>query len=123
MFTVTSFQTDYLVASSGVIGINPDWRESLEWMNIHTPETGVGYNTIYDKDNFIYPNQSYGVMSWWDYGHMITYIAKRIPNANPFQSGVAVPMDSRLFYGNIGEYGKRYHEKSRYMSYYHRYRY
>ena len=30
-------------------------------------------------------------MSWWDYGHLITYIAKRIPNANPFQAGVAGP--------------------------------
>ena len=27
-------------------------------------------------------------MSWWDYGHWITRIAHRIPNANPFQSGV-----------------------------------
>ncbi|MCK4961642.1 MAG: hypothetical protein KAS19_04105, partial [Anaerolineales bacterium] len=30
---------------------------------------------------------AYGVMSWWDYGHWITRIAHRIPNANPFQSG------------------------------------
>jgi dolichyl-diphosphooligosaccharide--protein glycosyltransferase len=28
-------------------------------------------------------------MSWWDYGHVITYIGKRIPNANPFQQNVA----------------------------------
>jgi dolichyl-diphosphooligosaccharide--protein glycosyltransferase len=28
-------------------------------------------------------------MSWWDYGHLITTIGKRIPNANPFQQGVA----------------------------------
>jgi asparagine N-glycosylation enzyme membrane subunit Stt3 len=27
-------------------------------------------------------------MNWWDYGHWITYIAHRIPNSNPFQSGV-----------------------------------
>jgi dolichyl-diphosphooligosaccharide--protein glycosyltransferase len=27
-------------------------------------------------------------MSWWDYGHMITYVAHRIPNANPFQAGI-----------------------------------
>jgi dolichyl-diphosphooligosaccharide--protein glycosyltransferase len=26
-------------------------------------------------------------MSWWDYGYSITYIAHRIPNANPSQSG------------------------------------
>jgi asparagine N-glycosylation enzyme membrane subunit Stt3 len=23
----------------------------------------------------------YGVMSWWDYGHIITYWGHRIPNA------------------------------------------
>ena len=27
-------------------------------------------------------------MSWWDYGHLITTIGRRIPNANPFQQGV-----------------------------------
>jgi asparagine N-glycosylation enzyme membrane subunit Stt3 len=28
-------------------------------------------------------------MSWWDYGHWITEIAHRIPNANPFQAGAS----------------------------------
>ncbi len=27
-------------------------------------------------------------MSWWDYGHIITYWGHRIPNANPFQAGI-----------------------------------
>src|SRR5574341_2029179 len=27
-------------------------------------------------------------MSWWDYGHVITYWGRRIPNANPFQEGI-----------------------------------
>ncbi len=51
--------------------------------------TGVNYFTIYDPKTFKYPDTAYGIMSWWDYGHMITYIAKRIPNANPFQAGVS----------------------------------
>jgi len=37
-------------------------------------------------------------MSWWDYGHMITYIAKRIPNANPFQQGVTEEAGSANFF-------------------------
>jgi dolichyl-diphosphooligosaccharide--protein glycosyltransferase len=37
-------------------------------------------------------------MSWWDYGHMITYIAKRIPNANPFQQGVAGSTGSAAYF-------------------------
>ena len=39
----------------------------------------MNYYAIYDKSTFTYPNTSYGVMSWWDYGHLITYIAHRIP--------------------------------------------
>jgi len=27
-------------------------------------------------------------MSWWDYGHVITLYAHRIPNSNPFQGGI-----------------------------------
>jgi dolichyl-diphosphooligosaccharide--protein glycosyltransferase len=37
-------------------------------------------------------------MSWWDYGHMITFIAKRIPNANPFQQGVAGPDGAAAYF-------------------------
>ena len=89
IFAVTSLQVNYAVASSGGIRMNQDWREALEWMETGTPDTGVDYFTIYDRDTFTYPDTAYGVMSWWDYGHMITYIAKRIPNANPFQAGVS----------------------------------
>jgi dolichyl-diphosphooligosaccharide--protein glycosyltransferase len=42
-------------------------------------------------------------MSWWDYGHLITYIAKRIPNANPFQSGVVGPTGSANFFMSTSE--------------------
>ncbi len=98
IFAVLSLQQQYAVASSGGIRMNQDWRESLEWMNGNTPVTGVDYYTIYEKDNFTYPATAYGVMSWWDYGHLITYLANRIPNANPFQSGVAGPNGSATFF-------------------------
>lgn len=98
IFVVTSVSTEYAVASSEAIQMNPDWRESLEWMNVSTPETGVDYYTIYDKNTFTYPDTAYGVMSWWDYGHLITYIAKRIPNANPFQAGVGGPDGAAAFF-------------------------
>jgi dolichyl-diphosphooligosaccharide--protein glycosyltransferase len=94
------FQASYdlKVASSGTIRMNQDWKEALEWMNTRTPDPGLDYYRIYDKATFSYPPQSYGVMSWWDYGHMITYIAKRIPNANPFQSGVAGENGAATFF-------------------------
>jgi oligosaccharyl transferase (archaeosortase A-associated) len=98
IFVVTSVSSEYYIASSGAISMNPDWRESLEWMNTGTPQTGVDYYAVYDQATFTYPDTAYGVMSWWDYGHMITYIAKRIPNANPFQAGVAGPYGAAAFF-------------------------
>ncbi|MEN6395276.1 MAG: oligosaccharyl transferase, archaeosortase A system-associated [Methanoregula sp.] len=98
LFVYTSVSFSYVNASNSAISMNPDWRDSLEWMANNTPETGVDYYTIYDKSTFTYPNSSYGVMSWWDYGHMITYIAKRIPNANPFQAGVSGPDGSAAYF-------------------------
>ena len=65
-----------------------DWRSALEWMGENTPDPGVDYYAIYDRDTFAYPEGSYGVMSWWDYGHWITFIAQRIPVTNPFQDNV-----------------------------------
>lgn len=89
LFAYTSVSLTYTNTSSGGYQMNADWKESLEWMEGNTPDPGLDYNKIYDKNTFQYPDQAYGVMSWWDYGHLITYIAKRIPNSNPFQQGVA----------------------------------
>lgn len=89
LFVYSSVTYSYSMVSVPGTPLISDWKESLEWMGNGTPVTGVDYYRIYDPATFTYPNQSYGVMSWWDYGHMITYIAKRIPNANPFQQGVA----------------------------------
>ena len=98
LFAYTSASYSYINASGNPLLMNADWRESLSWMANNTPATGVDYYTIYDKNSFSYPNSSYGVMSWWDYGHMITYIAKRIPNANPFQAGVSGPDGSAAYF-------------------------
>jgi oligosaccharyl transferase (archaeosortase A-associated) len=103
LFVYTSTSLSYSSASGDNIRMNPDWRESLEWMGNNTPDTGVNYTTIYDPRTFQYPSGSYGVMSWWDYGHMITYIAKRIPNANPFQAGVVGPTGSANYFMSISE--------------------
>ncbi|MDD1663156.1 MAG: oligosaccharyl transferase, archaeosortase A system-associated [Methanomicrobiales archaeon] len=96
LFTYNSLQYDGLY-SQGTI-MNGDWRESLEWMGNHTPDPGVDYYGIFDMTGFNYPPGSYGVMSWWDYGHQITFIAKRIPNANPFQAGVSGPTGAASYF-------------------------
>lgn len=98
LFAYTSLSYNYEVGASGVNFMNPDWKGSLEWLGNNTPDTGVNYLTIYDPKTFQYPSTAYGIMSWWDYGHMITYIAKRMPNANPFQQGVTGPNGSAAYF-------------------------
>ncbi|WP_336363377.1 oligosaccharyl transferase, archaeosortase A system-associated [Halalkalicoccus salilacus] len=74
------------------------WEGSNEWLEENSPEPGAwggadnaddleyyGTYPIPEDRDFAYPEGSYGVMSWWDYGHLITVQAERIPHANPFQ--------------------------------------
>ncbi|WP_266077640.1 oligosaccharyl transferase, archaeosortase A system-associated [Haladaptatus caseinilyticus] len=73
------------------------WDGTLNWMQTNTPQEGnyggagnsMKYYGTYTEDDgdYDYPKGSYGVMSWWDYGHWITVEGERIPNANPFQEG------------------------------------
>ena len=69
-----------------------EWHEALTWMRNNTPVPDLPYYSIYQKpapgQPYNYSRNDYGVMSWWDYGHIITYWGHRIPNANPFQSGI-----------------------------------
>lgn len=69
-----------------------EWHDALTWMKDKTPEPDLPYYSIYEKpeagQKYNYSENDYGVMSWWDYGHIITYWAHRIPNANPFQAGI-----------------------------------
>jgi len=95
LFTYQALGRDLIV---GANNLNPDWREATEWLNQNTPDPGLDYYAIYDAKNFSYPDSAYGVMSWWDYGHMITFIGKRMPNANPFQYGVNGPNGSARFF-------------------------
>jgi dolichyl-phosphooligosaccharide-protein glycotransferase len=103
LFAYTSVSYSYTNALASPTQMNADWRESMDWMVNNTPETGVNYFAIYDQKSFKYPAGSYGVMSWWDYGHLITYIAKRIPNANPFQQGVAGPNGAAAYFMSTNE--------------------
>ncbi|HJK01937.1 MAG TPA: oligosaccharyl transferase, archaeosortase A system-associated [Methanocorpusculum sp.] len=85
--TVTAIQIGENYAKYG--GTEKNWMSECTWMLSGTPDPGLNYFSIYAGDNFEYPLESYGVMSWWDYGHYITTIAERPPNCNPFQAGVS----------------------------------
>jgi len=76
----------------GTGGPNGYWIEATQWLRYNTPNPGLDYYQSYEApssgENYQYPENAYGVMSWWDYGHWIEVIGHRIPNANPFQQGV-----------------------------------
>ncbi|KQC05414.1 MAG: hypothetical protein APR53_07685 [Methanoculleus sp. SDB] len=98
LFITSSFSTSVGIADSVGGGIDADWMEALRWMEANTPDPGVDYYGIFERGTYQYPEQSYGVISWWDYGHWITFVAGRIPTANPFQSGVSGPDGAAAFF-------------------------
>lgn len=80
-----------------------EWHDSLEWMSENTPEIGLSqYESVKDTGDYTYSNDTYGVMSWWDYGHWITVTGERVPVANPFQQNANVAADY-LLADNISE--------------------
>ncbi|HWQ66696.1 MAG TPA: hypothetical protein VN372_07480, partial [Methanospirillum sp.] len=70
------------------LSISDDWVDALEWFQTNTPDSGIDFYAIYEMNNFTYPNTSYGILSWWMYGHWISVISHRIPLASPFQNTV-----------------------------------
>ena len=90
IITALSAQITWEVATKQlkIVSVDDDWAASLGWLEKNSPDPGIDYLKIYDKNGFSYPNSSYGVLSWWDYGHWITYYAKRLPVTNPFQDNV-----------------------------------
>ena len=87
------------VQAGGAAGPSGDaitWEGSNAWLADSTPEQGqwggadedleyYGSYEIPEDRDFDYPEGTYGVMSWWDYGHLITVQGERIPHSNPFQ--------------------------------------
>ncbi len=83
-------------------GDQPWQQDALDWMEDNTPEPEVDYLENYptpEDGDFDYPvdesplEGSYGVISWWDYGHWIMHVGQRVPNANPFQQGNQMASD------------------------------
>ncbi len=93
-----SIQNDLDYSASPILLINKNWVETMDWLPVHTPDPGVNYFGDYQKENFVYPKTAYGILSWWDYGHYITFIGKRIPVTNPFQDNLVGPSNAAAFY-------------------------
>ena len=91
IFCGISLLSDYSVAASTKNSlIPPQWTETLEWVDGVAPGTGISYLGPYESDGWTYPPGSYSILSWWDYGHWITFLSKRIPVTNPFQDNVTL---------------------------------
>ncbi len=91
VITILSAQITWVVATEQLqmISMNDDWADALTWLETNSPDSGVDYFKIYQEEGFTYPNSSYSILSWWDYGHWITELAHRIPITTPFQNNVA----------------------------------
>ncbi len=80
-----------IVYAQSAGGPDSDWLTSTAWLQNNTPNPGMD---LYEKyvhpaeGKYVYPDTAYGIMSWWDYGHLIECVGHRIPNANPFQQGI-----------------------------------
>ncbi len=72
--------------------IDPGWKNSLTWLEASSPKTSY----------YLEPSGTpeYGVLSWWDYGNWIVYMAKRPAVSNNFQTGI---QDSALFFTTDSE--------------------
>jgi len=91
-------QTALSVAKLGPFIQENDWYETLKWLRENTPDPGIDYYALYQEPEvnkepgeinpYPYPEEAYGILARWDFGHMITYYAQRIPNSNPFHQGV-----------------------------------
>jgi dolichyl-diphosphooligosaccharide--protein glycosyltransferase len=98
VFCGVSLISDYSIATTTTKDnlIPPQWTGVLEWMDGVAPPTGISYLGPYPSGTWSYPPGSYSVLSWWDYGHWITFLSKRIPVTNPFQDNV-VPSSFYFF--------------------------
>jgi dolichyl-diphosphooligosaccharide--protein glycosyltransferase len=67
--------------------VSGDWQQSLIWLKDNSNTTS--YYELPEK------SPEYSVMSWWDYGNWIVYLAERPVVANNFQAGVE---DAAKFY-------------------------
>jgi oligosaccharyl transferase (archaeosortase A-associated) len=80
-----------IVYAQSAGGPDSDWLTSTAWLQNNTPYPGMDLYEKYERPSegrYVYPDTAYGIMSWWDYGHLIETVGHRIPNANPFQQGI-----------------------------------
>jgi dolichyl-diphosphooligosaccharide--protein glycosyltransferase len=82
------------------------WYDGSNWLEENTPDGGVDLAATYQPPGDgrpSYPDEAYGVLSWWDYGHQIQSDGERAPIANPFQQNA--PLASEVFTADTEQAG------------------
>lgn len=70
-------------------GPGPGWTEALEWLRHETPDPfGAPETYTAPAPGLATARGSYGVLAAWEHGYRIVRDGRRIPVANPRQSGV-----------------------------------
>ena len=82
--------TTKVIEDAGSLIPSDAWYNALTWLRENTPDPFGNpdyYYQLYEAPlpgkGYDYPESAYGVMAWWDYGHWITRIARRLPNHGP----------------------------------------
>ena len=85
MFGIFSFMiasTDYSPYTA-----SEDMIEGMMWLNTHSTDPGINYTNIYQPQKpFPYSPEAYGLLSWWESGHVMNFFSHRPVIADPFQS-------------------------------------
>lgn len=64
--------------------MTPDWAVAMQWLHEETPPPYGSDDLYYSLDGADEP-PSYGVISWWDYGHWIIRPGMHVPVSSPTQ--------------------------------------
>lgn len=63
--------------------ITPGWEDAMLWLKSNSPEPFTNTDYYYANYNKESLRPQYSVLSWWDYGYWIMYVAHRVPTCNP----------------------------------------
>lgn len=75
----TIAEVAFTVAAGTPPDVEGDWQESIVWLKNNSNNT-----SFFDAPE---NTPEYSIMSWWDYGNWIMYLAERPVVANNFQAG------------------------------------
>jgi len=71
-----------------VAPVTADWHDALGWLRTRTAEPFDTPDQYFARGGTQVQPAAFSVMAWWDYGYWITRVSRRVPVANPRQTGM-----------------------------------